>query len=49
MDNTEQENLENINPAEKYPWHLLLRTMILMNAFFGMNEYSFSLSVKPLV
>ena len=49
MENTEQENLENINPTETYPWHLLLRTTVLMNAFFGMNESSFSFSVKPLV
>ena len=23
------------NPEEKYPWHLLVRTIILLNAFLG--------------
>ena len=29
---------KKLNPEEKYPWHLLSRTMVLLNAFLGKNR-----------
>ena len=26
------------SPKGKYPWHLLLRTIVLLNAFLGKNK-----------
>ena len=29
------ENNQKSNPEEKYPWHLLIRTFVFLNAFLG--------------